>query len=60
MKGFRKGLVAVTGAAALVAPVATATPAAANEDDCRFMGPSYIVQDAVDCVIFIYTRAIGS
>lgn len=49
-KAIGSGLVAMATAALLVAPAA---PAAADSYDCIFMGPSYIVQDAVSCVFYI-------
>jgi hypothetical protein len=55
---IRNGVLAATAAAALAVPV-TAAPAAAQSYDCRFMGASYIVQDAVECVFYIYITAIG-
>ena len=49
-KALGPGLVAAATAALLWG---TAAPAAAQQYDCTFMGPSYIVKDAVDCVYYI-------
>lgn len=49
-KSIGAGLVAMATAALLLAPAA---PAAAQQYDCTFMGPSYIVKDAIDCVYYI-------
>ena len=52
---MKKALIALGAATALLLP---ATPAAA-QDDCIFAGAEYVVYDAVDCVRYILSRAIG-
>lgn len=47
---IRNGVLAATVAATVAVPVMPAAPAAAQTYDCRFMGPSYILQDAGECV----------
>jgi hypothetical protein len=48
--------VAAVGAAASI--VAAPTPASATSHDCTIVGP-YYVSEVVDCVVWIYERAIG-
>lgn len=55
---FRRSVAGALTAATIAFPVVTATPAAAQTYDCRFMGVSYLVQDAVECVYFILITAI--
>lgn len=43
-------LVTAVAAATLLVP---ATPAAAYHYDCKFMGPSYIVHDTIDCAYYV-------
>lgn len=52
----RIALAMVVGAAATM--FAAPAPASATSHDCTIVGPHY-VSEVVDCVVFIYERAIG-
>lgn len=48
----------VAAVAAAGAIFAAPAPVYATSHDCRILGPDY-VSEVVDCVVFIYERAIG-
>lgn len=57
---MKKKLTSATVAAACAACIALfpTAPAAATGHDCRILGPDY-VGEVVDCVVWLYERAIG-
>lgn len=54
----KKIAVALAAVGAAAATMAAPVPASASSHDCRILGPDY-VSEVVDCVVFIYERAIG-
>jgi hypothetical protein len=56
MKKLTSATIAATCAATIA--LMPATTASATSHDCRILGPDY-VGEVVDCVIYIYERAIG-